>query len=173
MLYFCTERNLSKCKFLRLWVLGSKFTKFLLFLKQQIVFSSILYLSLVSWDVNPLYLFIWNFLYFQQKQPIIVQLWWNFVWAVESLKLCTLLGSFCKNHKKFQLKKLGRVISWHWRVMKICKNWHINLVNFHPTTQKSKNFTSMSYFCQNHMRFELKNCRGVIFHDTEQWWKFE
>ena len=22
-----------------------------------------------------------------------------------------------------------------------------NLVNFHPTTQKSKNFTSMGYFC--------------------------
>ena len=68
-------------------------------------FLQILHHSLVSWDVNPLYLFIWNFLYFQQKQPIKVQIWWNFIWAVESLKLCTLLGSFCKNHKKFQLKK--------------------------------------------------------------------
>ena len=37
-----------------------------------------------------------------------------------------------------------------------------NLVNFHPTTQKSKSF------CPRYMRFELKKYRGVIFHDTEQ-----
>ena len=43
-----------------------------------------------------------------------------------------------------------------------------NFVNFHPTTQKSVNFTSMSYFCLKYMRFELKKYRGVIFHDTEQ-----
>ena len=46
-----------------------------------------------------------------------------------------------------------------------------NLANFHPTTQKSKNFTSMGYFCPKYMRFELKKYRGVIFHDTEQWCK--
>ena len=43
-----------------------------------------------------------------------------------------------------------------------------NLVNFHPTTQKSKNFTSMGYFGPKYMRFELEKYRGVIFHDTEQ-----
>ena len=46
-----------------------------------------------------------------------------------------------------------------------------NLVNFHPTTQKSKNFISMGYFCPKYMRFELEKYRGVIFHDTEQWCK--
>ena len=46
-----------------------------------------------------------------------------------------------------------------------------NLVNFYPTTQKSKIFTSMGYFCPSYMRFELKKCRGIIFHDTEQWCK--
>ena len=46
-----------------------------------------------------------------------------------------------------------------------------NLVNFHPTTQKSKNFTSMGSFSPNYMSFELKKYRGVIFHDTEQWCK--
>ena len=30
------------------------------------------------------------------------------------------------------------------------------LVTFHPTTQKSKNFTPMGYFCPKYMRFELK-----------------
>ena len=43
-----------------------------------------------------------------------------------------------------------------------------NLVNFYPTTPKSKNFTSMGYFCPKYMRFELEKYRGVIFHDTEQ-----
>ena len=35
-----------------------------------------------------------------------------------------------------------------------------NFVNFYPTTQKSKNFTSMNYFCPNYMRFELKKYRS-------------
>ena len=43
-----------------------------------------------------------------------------------------------------------------------------NLVNFHPTTQKSKNYTLMDYFCPKYMRFELKKLRGVIFLDTQQ-----
>ena len=43
-----------------------------------------------------------------------------------------------------------------------------NLFNFHPTTQKSKTFAQMGYFCSKYMRFELKKYRGVIFHDIEQ-----
>ena len=46
-----------------------------------------------------------------------------------------------------------------------------NFVNFHPTTQKFQNFTSMDYFCPKYPRFELKEYGGVIFHDTEQWCK--
>ena len=57
-----------------------------------------------------------------------------------------------------------------------------NLVNFHPITQKSKNFTLMDYFCPKCMRFELnmdsficpkhiifqlQKFRGVMCHDTE------
>ena len=37
-----------------------------------------------------------------------------------------------------------------------------DLVNFHPTTQKSKSFTSMGYFCPKYIRIELKKYRGVI-----------
>ena len=43
-----------------------------------------------------------------------------------------------------------------------------NFVNFHPTTQKSENFTWMGNFCLKYMRFVLKKYRGVTFHDTEQ-----
>ena len=55
-------------------------------------------------------------------------------------------------------------LSWHWRVMQsLKKSWLVvsngmwSLVNFHPTTQKSENFTSMGYFCPYYRRFELKN----------------
>ena len=43
-----------------------------------------------------------------------------------------------------------------------------NLLNFHPTTQKSENFTSMGSFCPKYTRFELQKYRGVVFHDTER-----
>ena len=48
-----------------------------------------------------------------------------------------------------------------------------NLVNFQPTTQKSKNFTVMGYFCPKYRKFEVKKKRerGVISHGTEQWCK--
>ena len=43
-----------------------------------------------------------------------------------------------------------------------------NFVNFHQTTQKFQNFTSMGYFCPMYMMFDLKKYVGIIFHDTEQ-----
>ena len=39
-----------------------------------------------------------------------------------------------------------------------------NLVNFHPTTQKSGYISKTPKY----IRFELKKYKGVIFHDTEQ-----
>ena len=37
------------------------------------------------------------------------------------------------------------------------KNDTKNLVNFHPSIQKLKNFISMGCFCSKYMRFELKS----------------
>ena len=48
------------------------------------------------------------------------------------------------------------------------KNDMRNLVNFHPTTQKSKNFTLMGYICPKYIRRELKKYSAVIFHYTKQ-----
>ena len=93
-------------------VFRSKFTEFLSFLKQQIGFPSNFPSIFSIMNIIPLYFFSWSFKYFQQKEPIKVQIWWNFIWAVKIfLKFCTLIGSFCKNHMKFQLKKYRRVIS--------------------------------------------------------------
>ena len=53
------------------------------------------------------------------------------------------------------------------------KNDMKNLVNFYPTTQKSKNFTSMGYFCPKYMSFELKNTEELSFMTLNSDAKFE
>ena len=57
------------------------------------VFFEILHHSSVSWGIALLYFFSWMFIYFQQKDPIKAQIWWNFMWAVEILHFDGLLLS--------------------------------------------------------------------------------
>ena len=38
-----------------------------------------------------------------------------------------------------------------------------NFVNFHPTTQKSENFFSMSSFCPKYVKFELEKIQWKYF----------
>ena len=85
------------------------------------VFLQILYYFSVSWDISSLYSFRWSFIYFQKKNPIKVQIWWNFTLAVKSLKFYSLMGSFCPNNIKFQLKKYRRVMSHDTEEW--CKVW--------------------------------------------------
>ena len=105
----------------------------------------------------------------------------NFRLSTTHLKfhqICTLIGSFCWKHIKFQLKMYRRVMyhdSEEW-----CKIWRkIYLLfqkwqefgEFWPENSKvSKIGTLIGSFDANLM-FELKNYRGVIFHDTEEWCK--
>ena len=62
-----------------------------------------------------------------------------------------------KSDGKFKKKKLTCGFTYDMR----------NLVNFHPTTQKSENFFSIYSFSQKYARFELQKYKGVTFHDTE------
>ena len=49
-----------------------------------------------------------------------------------------------------------------------------NLVKFHPTTQKSANFTSMGSLCPKYIRFELnKNTEELSFITLNNDTKFE
>ena len=79
-----------------------------------------------------------------------------------------LLSKACKDlYEKVQKS----FVSWQGRV--ICKVWRKtnlwfqicmrNLANFYQTTQKSKNFTLMGYFCPKYMRFELKSTKELFF----------
>ena len=82
----------------------------------------------------------------------------NFMWAVESLKFCTLMVLFALLSKlcKVSAKKVqNSYLSWHWKgdakfKEKLTfgfKHDMRNLVNFHPTTPKSENFLSVGSFC--------------------------
>ena len=82
-----------------------------------------------------------------------------------------------KTYKDLDEKMQKSYVSWHWRVMQSLKKnwflvpkkaWGISWIFTQPL-KKSKNLTSMSYFCTKYMRFELKKYRAVIFHDTKQW----
>ena len=70
------------------------------------VFFQTLHHSPVSKKLTPLYFFRSNVIYFARKIPIKVQIFEKFF-----AKFCTLMGSFCPNHIKFQLRKYRRVIS--------------------------------------------------------------
>ena len=111
VIYYFHKRDQSKCKCSRLECLDQNPPNSCHFWNNKSVFLQILRHSSVSWDITSLYFFSWNSIYFQLKEPIKVQIWWNFTWAVESLKFCTLMGFFCRNHTKFQPKKYRRVIS--------------------------------------------------------------
>ena len=144
-LYTSRKRNQSKWKFWEFWQLRSKFTK-LSFLKQQ-VFEIWITFS-VSWDITPLHFFSWSFIYCQQKEPIKVQIWWNFMWAVTSQKFCTLMGLFCPNNIKLWLKKYRRVI--YHDIEEWCKVqrktvfwfqiWHEEFCDFSPNLSKDWKF---------------------------------
>ena len=110
VLYFTQKEPIKVQIFETFKCSGQNSPNFCHFWKNKSVFLQILHQSSVSWDVTPLYFFSWNFTYFQQKKPIKVQTWWNVAWAVESLKFCSLMGSFCSNHIKFKLKKYSGVI---------------------------------------------------------------
>ena len=113
----------------------------------------------VSWGITPLYFFSWNSIHFQQKEPIKVQIWWNFTWAVKCLIFFTLMDSFCpeelslitlKTKANFK-EKMTCNFTYGMRI----------LVNVHPTTQKPENFFLMGSFCPKHTRFELQKTKEL------------
>ena len=90
-------------------------------------------ITLQCHKTTSLYFFSWNFIYFQQKEPIKVQIWWKFTWAVKRLKLCTLMGFFCHNVSAKKVQK--NYFSWHWTVMQslkkkgIFKSWQSQMTD--------------------------------------------
>ena len=115
-----TKGTNQSADFLDFLVLGSKLTKFLSFLRQNLNFSS---------NFAPLFdimrhissiLSLAEILYTFSKSNLS-----KYKFGEISPEQSKVVGSFCKNHIKFQLKKVHKTyLAWQWRVMQsLKKNW--------------------------------------------------
>ena len=99
--------------------------------------------------------------------------------AVESLKICFLMGSFCPKHNNVLDEKVPKsYVSWHWSVMQsLKKSWLFgskndmrNLVNFKESSGISEKLhfdvllLSITYYA-------WAKIRGIMCHITEEWCK--
>ena len=110
-LYTLQKGNKSKWKFWEFPVPRSKLTNFFVIFEttNQFLFEFGSLFGVITHKSSKV--FSWNFTYFQLKEPIKVQIWWNFTKAIESLKFCSLMGfafihvdgifPFCQNHIGF------------------------------------------------------------------------
>ena len=77
--------------------------------------------------------------------------------------------------KKYRGVILHDIEEWYkiWSGINLSfENWHEEFDKFWPDHLKvSKIFTLMGSFWAKYILSELKKCRGVIFHDTEEWYK--
>ena len=108
------------------------------------------------------------------------RIWWILTWALEILKISTLIGSFCAKYITFDLKKSRGVIfhgTEEW-----CKNWKKNDLWFRKWDEEHGKFspehlknlktgTSMGSFYPMWKMYELKVYRRVVCHDNKEWCK--
>ena len=147
------------------------------FFKQKVIFSLNFESLSVSWGISLLYVFllklcmIWTkgahqtakFQTFDCSRKVSPHLYFD-----RLLKLYKILA-----------KKYRGVISHdleHW-----CKVWRKTDLLFQKWqefgeiwpehSQVSKTCTFICSYCAKYLMFDLKKYRGVIFHDTEGWWK--
>ena len=107
-------------------------------------------------------------------------IWQIFTRALESLKIGILMGSFNPKLKKYELKIHRGVIchdneEWRkiWRGIDLSfQNWHGEFDEcWSEHLQVPKIFILMCSFWAKYILFELKKCRGVIFHEIEEGYK--
>ena len=75
-------------------------------------------------------------------------------------KIWTLIGSFLSTAYKDLAGKIQKF-----------QKWHEVFGEFSSNHSKLPKFFFYGLFCPKYMRFEVKKYIGVIFHETEQWWK--
>ena len=90
------------------------------------------------------------------------------------------MGSFWTKYILFELKKYRGIIfheteegykTWS-RIDLSFQNWHQKFNQFWPEHLKvSKIFTLMGSLWAKYIFFELKKCRGIIFHEAEEGYK--
>ena len=96
--------------------------------------------------------------------------WWTLMWAVASLKICTLMCYLSIAYKVSAKKVHQSYLSWHWRAIQTLKKnwlfvWKMTWGIWWILTQAVENLktcTFMDYVCWKHVMFEIKKCKGVV-----------
>ena len=131
----------------------------------------------MSSEITLPYFFSWNFIWFLQKEPIKVQNFRKMSTAqVKFHQICTLIGSFRCKYIKFQLKKYRGVMSHDtedlckiWRKTDLLlQKWQEFCEFWSKHSKVSKLCTLSGPFRATYITFDLKKCRGVVFHDTKE-----
>ena len=150
MLYLCAKGTNQSDYFGDFGVLGSKFSKFLSFLK-QISFSSN-FAPLFSVMRHNLCTFLAEIVHTLKKGASQSTNLVKFHLNSQKSKILHFDGLLLPKWYQVAARKVQKsYISWHWRVMQsLKKNWLLgfkydmkDLVNFHPTTQNPDDFTLM------------------------------
>ena len=129
------------------------------------------FFKLRSWEITLLYFFSWNFILFWRREPIRVP---NFRLSISPnlyLDRLLLLKVYKISAKKVQ-RSCG---SWYLRLMpNLKKNWFV----VSKMTRiwwiliwALKSPKNLPFDWSFPVMFDLKKCRGVIFHDTREWCK--
>ena len=126
-----------------------------------------------------------------RKTDLLFQKWQEFseVWPehLQVSKTCTFICSCCAKYLMFDLKRyrgwelsltaLKGYAKFEEKLTCGLENDMRNMADFHQEFNKfwpehskvSKIFTLMGFFRAKYIFFELKNYRGVIFHDIKEW----
>ena len=110
---------------------------------------------------------------------VVWKMTWIWQFFSKALKIGILMGSFNWDLKKYELntqelchdnKKLRKI----WRRTDLSfQSWHEEFDKFWPEHLiVSNNFILMGSFWAKYILFKLKKYRGVIFHETEEGYKF-
>ena len=94
-------------------------------------------------------------------------IWQILTWALESFKNVQFTGLLLSKVYIAWAKKVSRkYLSWHWRAMQnLKKNWLV----VWKMTWRIVHFNGL--LVTKVYNFELKKYKGVIFKNTEEWWK--
>ena len=97
------------------------------------------------------WLFVWKMIW---------RIWWTLTWAAKSLKICILMGYFCRKNVVFELKNKEE----------LCRDVS-NLVSFHTSSWKLNPLYLM--FLWRNVFFEQIYFWAEVAHQTSTFWTFQ
>ena len=102
-------------------------------------------------------------------------IWWTFIRAHNSMKNCTLSGSFCSQNIMFKLEDFRLItLSWNWKILKGklirgLKNDISNLVNFHANSRNSEHLEVVGLPSSNTCKDLDEKLQKTMSHEIEAW----